>query len=73
MVQLNIHPFPPHLPLPNHNIILYPTHCIFNACLDRYARKHFAGIDLAMTKEVQRAMALLAFKADTTCVPYKVN
>lgn len=26
-----------------------------------------------MTKEIQRAMALLAFKPETSCSPYRVN
>lgn len=38
----------------------------------RYARKHFANADQTMTKEIQRAMALLAFKPQMACSPYKV-
>ncbi|EDO31713.1 predicted protein [Nematostella vectensis] len=37
----------------------------------RYARKHFANAESAMTKEIQKAMALLAFKPDKACSPYK--
>ncbi|XP_068708537.1 E3 ubiquitin-protein transferase MAEA-like isoform X2 [Montipora foliosa] len=39
----------------------------------RYARKHFppANVEGTMTKEIQRAMALLAFKPDTSCSPYR--
>ncbi|PFX25471.1 macrophage erythroblast attacher-like [Stylophora pistillata] len=39
----------------------------------RYARKHFppANVDGTMTKEIQRAMALLAFKPGTSCSPYR--
>ena len=47
---------------------------IFCAC-ERYARKHFppANVDGTMTKEIQRAMALLAFKPETSCSPYRVG
>lgn len=58
------------------------VHCVsvdvntlfFVGC-DRYARKHFppANVDGTMTKEIQRAMALLAFKPETSCSPYRVN
>ena len=43
--------------------------------LNRYARKHFppANVDGTMTKEIQRAMALLAFKPGTSCSPYRVS
>ncbi|XP_031554328.1 E3 ubiquitin-protein transferase MAEA-like isoform X2 [Actinia tenebrosa] len=37
----------------------------------KYARKHFANADQVMTKEIQRAMALLAFKPQMACSPYK--
>lgn len=41
----------------------------------RYARKYFppANVDGTMTKEIQRAMALLAFKPETSCPPYRVR
>ena len=47
---------------------------VFSTC-DRYARKHFppANVDGTMTKEIQRAMALLAFKPETSCSPYRVG
>ena len=49
----------------------FPYCVLFN----RYARKHFppANVDGTMTKEIQRAMALLAFKPETSCSPYRVS
>ena len=46
-----------------------------HANVNRYARKHFppANVDGTMTKEIQRAMALLAFKPETSCSPYRVG
>jgi len=48
---------------------------IYKLYICRYARKYFppANVDGTMTKEIQRAMALLAFKPETSCPPYRVR
>ena len=56
----------------SHNV---PSYNYFDNRFCRYARKHFppANVEGTMTKEIQRAMALLAFKPDTSCSPYRVG
>ena len=61
-----------------HSVYCLKSNCILLCMLhflNRYARKHFppANVDGTMTKEIQRAMALLAFKPGTSCSPYRVS
>ena len=39
----------------------------------RYARKYFSSVEEAHVKEVQVAMALLAFRPGTSCKKYEVR
>ena len=39
----------------------------------RYARKYFSNVEEAHVKEVQVAMALLAFRPGTSCKKYEVR